>query len=80
MKARCPKTPRVGLEPTSGNCKPTVNEALTKNSPAVLDTCLDISLQEWPDLQQIITAWPELPEHIKAAIKALVQTHNEGKK
>jgi len=31
-----------------------------------------------PDLQQIITAWPTLPEHIKEAIKALVNT-NTGK-
>ncbi len=30
-----------------------------------------------PDLQKLIDAWPELPEHIKAAINALVQTHNK---
>jgi hypothetical protein len=35
---------------------------------------LDILVQKHPDLEQIISAWPELPEHIKAAIKALVQT------
>ena len=29
------------------------------------------------DLEQIITAWPDLPEHIKAAIKALVGTHRK---
>jgi hypothetical protein len=29
-------------------------------------------------LAEIITVWPELPEHIKAAIKALMQTHKEG--
>jgi hypothetical protein len=28
-------------------------------------------------LAEIVTVWPELPEHIKAAIKALVQTHNK---
>jgi hypothetical protein len=32
-----------------------------------------------PELEQIITAWPELPEDIKQAIKALVQTHNSNK-
>jgi len=27
------------------------------------------------DLAEIVAAWPELPEHIKAAIKALVHSH-----
>lgn len=27
-----------------------------------------------PDLTQIIAAWPGLPDHIKAAIKTLVQS------
>ena len=33
-----------------------------------------------PELQQIIDHWDSLPEHIKAAIKALVQTHKPEKK
>ncbi len=28
-----------------------------------------------PDLRLLVQSWPELPEHIKAAIKALVQTN-----
>jgi hypothetical protein len=31
------------------------------------------------DLAEIVAVWPELPEHIKAAIKALIQTHNTEK-
>ena len=31
------------------------------------------------DLAEIVSVWPDLPEHIKAAIKTLVQTHKTEK-
>jgi len=30
-----------------------------------------------PVLTEIVAAWPQLPEHIRAAIKALAETHNK---
>jgi len=42
-------------------------------------TCLAKIVQKYPELKQIIEAWPELSTHIKAAIKALVQTHKMEK-
>jgi hypothetical protein len=30
------------------------------------------------ELAEIVAIWPELPVHIKAAIKALVHTHKES--
>ena len=69
------KIPPRGLEPLERNQEPIINTELTKSQDFVLDTSLDILLQKHADLQAVITVWPELPEHIKAAIKALVETH-----
>jgi len=33
-----------------------------------------------PDLAEVVTCWPDLPEHIKAAITTLVQAHGRGRK
>jgi hypothetical protein len=37
------------------------------------------TLENAPDLRLIVEKWPELPEHIKAAIKVLVQTQTKDK-
>ncbi|MFC1633568.1 hypothetical protein ACFL5Z_01890 [Planctomycetota bacterium] len=81
-------------EPTSPNSQSqsTKNQALTKTSKSTIapenqklvsglffEGKIDTS-ELSPDLAEIVTVWPELPEHIKAAIKALIQTHIKEKK
>jgi hypothetical protein len=74
--------PPRGVEPLEVNQQISENKALTEKVNSVLSTSLDKIVQacselaesEFPELEQIITAWPELPEQIKNTIKALVQT------
>jgi hypothetical protein len=55
------------------DCIQTSVQTKTKNDPK--QTKFNIS--ELPsDLAKIVAVWPSLPENIKAAIKALIQTHN----
>jgi hypothetical protein len=42
-----------------------------------LACCLALLKEKDPNLALIVSAWPNLPEHIRAAVKALVQTHNK---
>jgi len=43
--------------------------------PKTCNSGIKCTAENDTDLQQIVTIWPSLPEHIKAAIKALVQTY-----
>jgi hypothetical protein len=63
-----------GFEPLNENQQADDNKRLTENQNPVLSTSLDKIQQKYPELQEMISAWPKLPEHIKAAIKALVET------
>ncbi len=69
-----------GFEPLEGNQQDIENKALTEDTNPVLATGLDKTLQKYPELARLIEAWPDLPEHTKAAIKALVQTHIKVKR
>ena len=75
-----PKTPRVGLEPTSGNCQPIDNKELTEKSNPVLATGLDKTLQKYPYLAQLVKVWQELPEDTKKTIKTLIKNHQTENK
>jgi len=66
-------------EPLNGNRQPTQNKRLTENTKPVLSTSLDKIVQKYPEIERIITAWPELPEQTKVAVKTLVDTHKMNK-
>ena len=53
-----------------------VNKELTKNEKIDFATSFANLLQKNPELCQLIEMWPELPEHIKAAIKTLIETQD----
>jgi len=38
----------------------------------------DQSIADYGELARVVQAWPELPEHIRAAIKALIRSCKEG--
>ena len=42
--------------------------------------CGAVDDKKHPELARLIEVWPELSEHTKKAIKALVQTHKMEKK
>lgn len=75
-KAHTPK----GVEPLEANQQSVDNKELTENANPVFATGLAKIVQKYPELEQIITAWPQLPEHTKTAIKSLIQKLEAEKK
>jgi hypothetical protein len=77
FSVRCSKNITTDDTKTCETSKPQLTLQLTPNSPkqGKIDTP-ELS----PDLAEIVNIWPELPEHIKAAFKALIQSHIHGGK
>ena len=66
------------MNPQSENHKGIGGQSLTEIDKQSVATSVAKVLTESPDLTQIVEAWPSLPEHIKAAFKALLHTHVKG--
>ena len=72
---------RAGLEPATFGleirCSNSLNDRAATGyesaDPALTDSLTDI-LQKHTDLAAVITAWPVLPEPVKAGIVAMVKT------
>jgi F0F1-type ATP synthase beta subunit len=62
-----------GFEPLKANQEAIINTELTKSQDSVLSTGLDKVLQKYPELGQIITAWPELSEQDRKAVLDIVR-------
>jgi hypothetical protein len=71
LQNRCSKQVNPESDKTYESAKPELTRKLIPES----EKQAQIDTQDLPaDLAQIVTAWPNLPEHIKAAIMALVKT------
>ena len=73
FNVRCPKSLSSYKTKTYKTPKTLLTPQLTPKSQK--QGQIDIT-ELHPDLAKIVTVWPELPVHIKAAIKALIQTHD----
>ena len=62
------------------NIKPLQTQHLQKANTSDLACYLAFLSPKDPDLAMVVGRWPNLPEHIKAAIKALIQTNITEKK
>ena len=81
MTSTLNQTRPAGLEPATfgfevRDCKNITDDKrrtyeIGENHSAIYSAIL---LQKHPELEQIITAWPELPEPIKKAILSMVRT------
>jgi hypothetical protein len=73
FSVRCPENVRQSKSETYETTKPQLTPDTPKAGP--------IDTNALPaELAEIVTIWPDLPDHIKAAITTLVQAHGKGGK
>jgi len=68
------------LNPLHNSQKALQTKGLAKSNHTTCPPAWTNPCKNSPELEQIISVWPSLPEHIKQAIKALVEIHIKEKK
>jgi hypothetical protein len=72
------RTPNLRFRrPTTDTGKVVNNKELTKKGQNKFAIYLFNLIRNEMELQEVLEVWPELPGHIKAVIKALIQTQNK---
>ncbi len=72
--------PGRDFESRAKNTEQLSNKELIDLAGPDFANCFAIIVQKYPELKHIKEVLPELPEHIKAAIIALIQTNKSEKK
>ena len=80
----------MGLQPIAAKSQPTDKQTLKTPDKCSVQTSVQTKAKNGtkqvenqaqslpPDLAEIVAVWPELPGHIKASLKALIQTQKKG--
>ena len=84
IERRFPKPKVGGSSPPGRSSQPSENKEVTNSKKdsncrqsEKLVSGLFFELENDQDLRSFIQHWPDLPDYIKAAIKALIQSHSK---
>jgi len=67
------RLPPRGVEPLSESAQVAIRQAFTESGESVLAFCLALLNAEQPELANVLTLWPQLPETVHARILGIIE-------
>jgi len=67
-------------KPETKTAKGKTNKGLTESQESVFAASLANVMQKYPEIEQVITAWPTLPDEVKEKVIALVKKYSISQK